>query len=62
MTERKEFFCHQAADKGFLTITEEYCLEKCDSAQRGVKTECPLSVKSQPPKEDEKGTTEEQRP
>ena len=45
MAERKEFFCHQAESKGFPTITEEYCLEKCDIAQRGIKTECPESVR-----------------
>lgn len=59
MAERKEFFCHQAESKGFPTITEEYCLEKCDSAQKGVKAECPPSVRPQPPKEGEKRTTEE---
>jgi len=45
MAERKEFFCHQAASRGFPTITKEYCLEKCDSAQKGVKAECPESVR-----------------
>lgn len=51
MTENGVFHCDQAARKGKLAITKNYCLEECDSAQKGVKAECPVEVVA---KDDEK--------
>lgn len=45
---KEEFHCYYA---GPHTITDDYCLEKCNSPQKGVKAYCPSSVRPQLPEE-----------
>lgn len=51
MVEKEKFYCHQAASQAPETrgeITEDFCLNNCRSAQRGVKAECPEVAKCAP--------------
>jgi len=43
MAEKEKFFCHEGGE-----ITEDFCIGECKSTQRGVKAECPESVKLSP--------------
>jgi len=52
--EERKFYCHQAAEKGLFEITEEYCLNECNSVQRGLKAECPDSVRPKLAEENQK--------
>jgi len=45
MVEKKEFHCHEAPNR---IATEKYCIETCDSKQKGAKAECPESVRLHP--------------
>lgn len=41
MAKKEKFHCHEAPSS---VATEKFCLEECESTQRGVKAECPESV------------------
>ena len=51
MVEKEKFYCQKASEQAPKTrgeITEDFCLRLCKSVQRGVKAECPDSVKGTP--------------